>query len=172
MSSIVPRAPIFWAIRSASARAFGSPESTICSAVLKFAAVTTPAALAFATTSAICFSPSPMTDSMEPLRFIPAAAIARPRRYTNCTASSNRSDPASTSAAYSPRLSPAAATGFTAARRVSFRATSRNAMLVTRIAGCEYCVSASFSSGPEKHSATRSKSTWSEARLNRSRARG
>src|SRR5215472_301850 len=87
-----------------------------------------------------------------------ASCMYAPRLRTNRTASVNLSEPAQTSAEYSPRLCPATKSGSN-----PFSASTRAAATETvRIAGCVLAVSFSSSSVPSKHSLEMEKpSAWS-----------
>mmetsp|Transcript_122959 Transcript_122959/g.348513 ORF Transcript_122959/g.348513 Transcript_122959/m.348513 type:complete len:370 (-) Transcript_122959:89-1198(-) len=93
-------------------------------------------------------SSRPATESISCLPICAASCMASPRSFTNFSASSKLRTPAAQSAVYSPRDRPAiteqrlTASGLSA---FSFSTPARPAM---NIAGWQYLVSSSFSSGP------------------------
>src|SRR5215467_1341517 len=89
-----------------------------------------------------------MIAAIAPMPCGTASCIYVPRLRTSRTASANFSEPAQTSAEYSPRLCPATKSGCN-----PFSASTRAAATETvRIAGCVLAVSFSSSSEPSKHS--------------------
>ena len=102
-----------------------------------------------AITSSIFSASMASTAAMEPMPTGTASCISIPLCLTVLIASSADITPAATIAGYSPRLKPAATSGFTPVR--SFK-TSIIAMLAVTIAACVYSVMSSLSLGVKQSS--------------------
>ncbi len=161
-------APLAEACSTARLTAAALPEMTVCSGELRFAGPTTWPSLALRQISATWPGRSPRIAAMAPSPAGTASCMYLPRRRTRRTASANDSDPATTSAEYSPRLWPATKSG-----RMPFSSRIRSMATETvRIAGCVFSVSFSASSEPEKQSSEREKPSTRSASSNTARATG
>ena len=159
------------ACSSAMARSTAAawPPMTTWPGELKLAGTTTSSPETAAQTSATSSSSVPSTAAMAPVPAGTDCCISRPRSRTRRAASASDSEPAATSAAYSPRLWPASSCGRAPprahqARQVATPAASR--------AGWVNSVWLSCSSGPCCDSAHRSTPAPCEASSKAARASG
>mmetsp|Transcript_85901 Transcript_85901/g.152159 ORF Transcript_85901/g.152159 Transcript_85901/m.152159 type:complete len:270 (+) Transcript_85901:298-1107(+) len=98
----------------------------------------------------------PATESMACLPTWAASCMASPRSFTRRRPSSKLKTPAAHRAVYSPKERPATHCGRSAASARSLRSLEMPARPPTNMAGWQYFVSASFSSGPLRQSSNRS----------------
>ncbi len=113
-----------------------------------FAAEQTPSSEASSQTDFTVSGSQPSSAAIAPSPAGTASCIKSPRRRTTRIASSNSSDPAETSALYSPSEWPATKSAFAPRSTRALNA----AIEVASIAGCVFAVSLSSSSGPSKQS--------------------
>src|SRR6266850_553001 len=161
-------APACEASSTARFTAPACPEITVCSGEFRFAAAQTSPSAARLQASATTACDNPMIAAIAPTPDGTASCIYVPRFRTSCTSSENFSDPAATSAEYSPRLWPATKSG---AKPFSAR-TRCTATEQVKIAGCVLAVSLSSSSVPSKQILEIEKPSALSASSNTARAAG
>mmetsp|Transcript_62767 Transcript_62767/g.132568 ORF Transcript_62767/g.132568 Transcript_62767/m.132568 type:complete len:236 (-) Transcript_62767:536-1243(-) len=105
--------------------------------------------------TSLAFS-SPATESINCSPTEAASCIASPRSFTRVSPSSKLNTPAAQRAVYSPKLKPAMTAHLSTAAALSMRSFSTAAKPPTNMAGWQYLVSESLSSGPSRQSARRS----------------
>mmetsp|Transcript_10470 Transcript_10470/g.24620 ORF Transcript_10470/g.24620 Transcript_10470/m.24620 type:complete len:278 (-) Transcript_10470:88-921(-) len=98
----------------------------------------------------------PTTESIACLLASAAACMASPRSFTISRPSSKDTTPAAHKAVYSPSEKPAMAAALFTHSASRERSCSRAAKPATNMAGWQYLVSSSFSSGPSSQSASTS----------------
>mmetsp|Transcript_6220 Transcript_6220/g.13182 ORF Transcript_6220/g.13182 Transcript_6220/m.13182 type:complete len:270 (-) Transcript_6220:527-1336(-) len=99
----------------------------------------------------------PMTETMACLHSLAASPMASPRSFTSIRPSSKDRTPAAHRAVYSPSERPAQACALATASGFSARSFATPARPPTNMAGWQYFVSASLSSGPFMQRSRRSK---------------
>mmetsp|Transcript_127881 Transcript_127881/g.398286 ORF Transcript_127881/g.398286 Transcript_127881/m.398286 type:complete len:240 (-) Transcript_127881:24-743(-) len=145
-------APAFSAMVLSSLMAFSVPPTEKPPGKRQFAIWQTapgPSFLAASTHRGLSLSPSrPATESISCLPMPAASCIASPRSFTSFSPSSKDMTPAAQSAVYSPNESPAMTEARVTASAFSSLSFSRPARPPMNIAGWQYLVSSSLSSGP------------------------
>mmetsp|Transcript_50146 Transcript_50146/g.114005 ORF Transcript_50146/g.114005 Transcript_50146/m.114005 type:complete len:327 (-) Transcript_50146:499-1479(-) len=99
----------------------------------------------------------PATESIACLLMLAASFMASPRSFTSFSPSSKLKTPAAQRAVYSPNERPAMTWQRVTASSRSVRSFSTPARPAMNIAGWQFCVSSSLSSGPSKHNFNKSK---------------
>mmetsp|Transcript_97749 Transcript_97749/g.226656 ORF Transcript_97749/g.226656 Transcript_97749/m.226656 type:complete len:214 (+) Transcript_97749:116-757(+) len=154
-STLACRAPAFSAMSLSWVMAFSVPPTEKPPGKRQLAIWHTdpvPSFLAASTQSGCSLSFSrPATESMSCLPMAAASCMASPRSFTSFSPSSKDMTPAAQSAVYSPSESPAMTEARVTASGFSPLSFSRPARPPMNIAGWQYLVSSSFSSGPLRH---------------------
>mmetsp|Transcript_30438 Transcript_30438/g.94468 ORF Transcript_30438/g.94468 Transcript_30438/m.94468 type:complete len:289 (-) Transcript_30438:286-1152(-) len=119
-------------------------------------ALTPSPSVAFLQRSTTTSRSRPTTEIMACFPTSAARCMASPRSFTSRRPSSKVKTPAWQSAVYSPSERPATHCGSSSASPRSARSFAAAARPPTNIAGWQYCVSASLSSGPERQRPRRS----------------